>query len=422
MLNRNLVVALLVFWGSFHYSVAFADAESDALNLESTEDAVKVSDSKATRIFVEGAIGNASQRYGLGSVAMHRASFDLSYSTRIGQGLRFVLSNRLDQIHPRGPGLDETVNSLREAYVSWQPEGARSIVEFGRINLRYGPGYGYNPTDFFRDGSLRAFTTADPFALRENRLGSVMLRGQQLWDGGSLSVAYSPYLERAPSADAWSLDFGSTNNRERLLVALGTQHSPSVSSQLLLYKAQGQSVTIGANVTALLSDAATAHAEISHGREPDLLSQVLLLPPPSASGSRFVGGVTYTTSTKLSLTAEYHYNGFGLTNARWRTLTALPAVKTAYLLESLRLQDLAPRQALLIYLTQKNFLIADLNLTGYIRVNLEDQSRLLWLELRRHWPKFDIAVQLQQNIGGAGSEFGILPDRRVFQVLGSYYF
>lgn len=421
MLHRNLIVSTLFVLGASQFSVAFADAESDALNLESAEVAAPEL-GKSTRIFLEGAFGNATQRYGLGSVGMHRGSLDLTYSGRIGQGLRLVFSDRLDQIHPRGPGLDETVNSLREAYISWQPAGGRSIIEFGRINLRYGPGYGYNPTDYFRDGTLRALTTADPFALRENRLGSVMLRGQQLWSGGSLSVAYSPYLERNPSTDAWSLDLGSTNNRDRLLVALGTQHSASISSQLLLYKAQGQSATIGANVTALLSDAATAHAEFSHGREPDLLRQILLMPVTTGSGTRFVGGFTYTTTTKLSLTAEYHYNGFGLTETRWQTLATLPAAKNAYLLESLRRQDLAPRQAVLIYLTQKNFLIADLNLTGYVRVNLEDQSRLVWIELRKHWSKFDIAVQLQQNIGGASSEFGILPDRRILQVLGTYYF
>ena len=57
------------------------------------------------------------------------------------------------------------MNSLREAYLSWQPASGASILEAGRINLRYGPGYGYYPTDFFRDGSLRTSTTADPLAL-----------------------------------------------------------------------------------------------------------------------------------------------------------------------------------------------------------------------------------------------------------------
>ena len=45
------------------------------------------------------------------------------------------------------------------------------VLTFGPpFNLRFGPGYGYNPTDFFRDGSLRVLTTADPFALHEIRL------------------------------------------------------------------------------------------------------------------------------------------------------------------------------------------------------------------------------------------------------------
>ena len=147
-----------------------ADAEADALNLESAPAAAPTQRARETRIFVEGAIGNSSQRYLPHSRDMGRASFDLSYTAKLGSGLRAVISDRLDQIHPRDlAGLDETVNSLREAYLSWQPEGSGTAVEFGRINLRYGPGYGYNPTDFFRDGSLRTRTTANPFALRENR-------------------------------------------------------------------------------------------------------------------------------------------------------------------------------------------------------------------------------------------------------------
>jgi hypothetical protein len=31
-------------------------------------------------------------------------------------------------------------------------------------------------------------------------------------------------------------------------------------------------------------------------------------------------------------------------------------------------------------------------------------------------------LQLQQNIGRPSTEFGLLPDRRVLQVLGTYYF
>ena len=94
----------------------------------------------------------------------------------------------------------------------------------------------------------------------------------------------------------------------------------------------------------------------------------------------------------------------------------------AYLVEAQRLQELAPRRAYLIYVTQKDLGLKDLDLTAFLRINALDQSKLAWFELRHHWAKFDLAFQLQQNIGRSTSEFGILPDRRVLQVLGTYYF
>lgn len=401
---------------------AASDAESDALNLESAPEAPVAQAKRDTKISIEGALGNASQRYRPGSQAMGRASFDFSHTARLGPGLRAVFSDRVDHIHPLPAGGDPNINSLREAYLSWQPEGGSTVVEFGRVNLRYGPAYGYNPTDFFRDGSLRTLTTADPVALRENRLGTVMLRGQRLWADGSLSVALAPKLADRPDPDGWSLDLGSTNNRNRGLVALGTQFSQRVSSQLLLYKEDGRSPTLGASMTALVSDAAVAHVEWTRGKESDLRSRVFALPGGEVTRNRFSGGLTYTTLGKLSITAEYLYNGFALNESNWAALGGSLPGQLAYLRESLRLQELAPRSAYMIYVTQKSLGLKNLDLTGFLRINANDQSRLAWVELRHHWPSFDLAVQFQRNFGRPASEFGILPDRRIVQVVGTYYF
>ena len=402
---------------------ALADDDNDALKLEGAPAEAAPASARDTKIFLEGAVGNSSRRYQLGSQDIGRVSLDFSHAARLGNGLRFVFSDRIDHLYPDVAGSDSTINSLREAYLSWQGEGGSTVVEFGRINLRYGPAYGYNPTDFFRDGSLRTLTTANPFALRENRMGSVMLRAQRLWTDGSLSVALSPKLANNPSLDGWSLDLGSTNNRDRALVALGTQFSQRVSTQLLAYKVDGLSTTLGASLTALLSDAATAQVEWTRGREPDLFSQALGLPSPSTTRNRFAGGLTYTTLGKLSVTAEYQYNGFALSRANAATLAAnSPISQVAYLIEAQRRQDLAPRQAYLIYVTQKDLFLKDLDLTAFIRVNAGDRSQLAWVELRRHWSNFDLAFQLQHNIGRITSEYGILPDRRVIQLLGTYYF
>ena len=400
-----------------------ADVESDALSLEAAPEA-PAKGARDTKIFIEGTVGNASQRYVPESRNIGRASLDFSHTARLSPGLRAVVSDRIDHIYPADAGADAdaTVNSLREAYLSWQPDADNTIVELGRVNLRYGPGYGYNPTDFFRDGSLRTRTTANPFALRENRLGTVMLRAQRLWAEGSLSVAYSPKLADHPNADGWSLDLGSTNNRNRALVALSTQFSLSLSSQVLLYKEQGMSPSLGGSLTALLSDAAVAHMEASRGSEHDLLSRALAQTGAVVTRNRFVGGITYTTLGKLSVTAEYQYNGFALDQSNWSALGARPATQVAYLIEAQRRQELAPRKAYLIYLTQKSLLNRNLDLTAFLRVNAGDHSKLVWAELRHHWPRFDLTFQLQQHIGSPTSEFGILPDNRIVQVLGSYYF
>jgi hypothetical protein len=421
---RLLLIAVLMHGIAMSIARAQVLAQAagfDPLALESAP-VQKVESQSNLKMFVEGAIGTSNRRYQLGDADLRRASFDFNYSGRIGQGLRFVFSNRVDNIRPTSPGGDSTINSLREAYLTWQSDSGSDIVDIGRINLRYGPGYGYNPTDFFRDGSLRAVTTANPFALRENRLGTVVLRGQHLWTGGSLSVAYSPKLAKRPSSDGWSLDLGSTNNRDRGLVALGTQLSESVSTQLLAYKEQGLSTKVGASITALLSNAAVAHAEWSRGSEPDLLKRTLSKSESESTRNRFSGGLTYTTVGKLSLTAEYQYNGFGLDKSDWAALAANAVNQVNYLLQAQRLQDQVPRHAFLIYVTQKDVGIKNLDLTAFVRLNIVDKSRLAWIELRHHWPNFDLAFQLQQNIGRSTSEYGILPDRRVIQLLGSYYF
>lgn len=399
-----------------------ADLESDALSLEAAPAEAPAEGARDTKIIIEGALGNAEQRYLPESRNIGRASFDFSHTARLSPGLRAVVSDRIDHIYPADAGADATINSLREAYLSWQPEAGNAIVELGRVNLRYGPGYGYNPTDFFRDGSLRTRTSANPFAVRENRLGSVMLRAQRLWTDGSLSVAYSPKLADGPNADGWSLDLGSTNNRNRILLALSTQFSQNVNSQVLAYQQQGMSPTLGGSLTALLSDAAVAHLEGSHGSEPDLLSRALAQTGAAVTRNRFAGGITYTTLSKLSVTAEYQYNGFALDQSNWSALGSRPANQVAYLIEAQQRQELAPREAYLIYVTQKSLLLKNLDLTAFLRVNAGDHSRLFWAELRQHWPSFDLAFQLQRHIGSPTSEFGILPDSRIMQILGSYYF
>ncbi|KMQ80099.1 hypothetical protein BPMI_00798 [Candidatus Burkholderia pumila] len=77
--------------------------------------------------------------------------------------------------------------------MSWQASPS-ALVDAGRINLCEGVASGFNPTNFFKADAIRSIVSIDPANLRDNRLGSVMLRSQVLWDDGSLSALVSPRL------------------------------------------------------------------------------------------------------------------------------------------------------------------------------------------------------------------------------------
>lgn len=394
-----------------------------ALDLKSAPVDAEQAAPQRTRLFVEAGLGNATQRYTDGSQALRRASVDLYHASKLAPGWRFVLSDRIDHVHPSDAGLPDTLNSLREAYVSWEGAEARTVIDFGRINLRYGPGYGYNPTDFFRDGAVRSITSVNPFALRENRLGTVALRAQRLWQGGSMAIALSPKLADEPSTQALNLDLGATNNRNRLLLTANQQWSERISGQVLLYKEPGLDAQPGASLTALVSDAAVAHAEWSYAKGPSLAAQAWATPGSQRSGHKLSTGLTYTTAGKLSITGEFQFNGMALDQTSWnRTSAGNPDALPAYLIEVQRLQELASRRAYLVYLSQRDFGIKGMELTGFVRVNANDHSRLAWAELRYHWSNVDLALQWQQHSGRAFSEYGLYPDKRIVQLVAAYHF
>ena len=402
-----------------------ADTDLDALSLKSSADEpAQAVASRPFKLFVEGAVGDTDRRFGLPGQDLRRASIDFSASTRLGAQWRAVFSNRLDHLEPPEPGKDRALNSVREAYLGWTNEAGSAAVEVGRVNLLHGPAYGYNPTDFFRDGALRAVTTANPFQLRENRMGTVVLRAQALWPSGSVALTLSPGLEDRPSGETFSLDLGSTNRVDRGLLSLSHKWSDRLSAQFLLYKESGLDVQPGASVTALIGQSVVAFAEWSHAREPSLLDRAAGTPGAAKSGNRFAGGLTYTTDFKLSLTAEIETNGLALGESEWRHLAATrPGLALAYLDEAARRQDLPMTRGYFVYLSQRDLAgVRNLDLTALLRRSALDQSRMSWLELRYRWPAIDLALQVQHQGGDAGTVFGLVPVRRTAQLMAVYHF
>ena len=347
-----------------------------------------------------------------------RAALDLRYDRRVGSGLRAVLSDRLDLVQRGQPATGQNRNSLREAYLSWQPV-AEQLVDVGRVNLRQGVAWGYNPTDYFKGGALRVHLSPDPATLRENRLGTVVLRGQQLWDAGSLSLALSPHLADAPSDDPASLDLGATNARNRWLLA-GSRKLGGLNPQLLLHGGEDTPTQLGVNLSGLLSDSIVVFGELSVGDGPSFAMQADGAPAPEATRTRAALGLTFTTGFNLSLTAELEHNDAAPDRAQWQALA--PAARLRLLAGAQDAQELPVRDAAFLYATWKDAGVKRLDLSAFMRWEPLTRSRNTWLEGRYRFDHLDVALQWQQFAGDPGSVFGTAPLARTWELSGRWYF
>jgi len=393
--------------------------ELDALSLADKAPTETAQPAQNWRVFVEGAIGRNELRDAAPRVNTQRLSIDLRFDARLAPGLRAVLSDRVDLAHSNGVPPAENVNTLREAYLSWAP-GDHQVIDLGRVNVRNGAAMGFNPTDWFKENALRSVVTPDPAVLRENRQGTVVLQGQQLWRSGALTATFSPELARAPDPDAFALDAGATNPSNRWLLAGSYKFSNAVNPQLLIYGGADTPTQLGLNVSALAGDAVVVFGEFSAGKGRSLVAQALGLAETESQQQRAAAGLTYTTGFNLSFTAEAQYNSAAPDRSQWDALD--PVARLGVLTTADALQDLPVRRAWFFHATWKDLLLRRLDLSAFVRLDSETDSRDQWLEARYHWDHADLSVQWQGFSGDSGSVFGSIPQRQAVEVALRYYF
>jgi hypothetical protein len=411
--------ALMLFWALSTSAAGVDDDDAAALALSS----VPLAQESATRALTatfEAAQTFAAQRGGE-EADLQRLSVDAHLDTRLASGWRAVVAERIDVVWPGSFRGSDEVGTLKEAYIGWQPQ-ADLLLDVGRINARQGVAFGYNPTDFLRADAIRSLVSLDPNSLRDNRLGTVMARGQFLWGSGAITAAYAPQIVERNSAAALDPDWGATNAHARWLLAISQQIAPGWSPQWLAFGEAGRAPQVGMNLTAALGTSTVAFLEISGGQSPSLLAQAISQPERDSFRSRAASGFTYSMANKLSLTFEYEYNGAGAGAARWSQLRmgSLP-VYGRYREFALAQQDLPTRSNAFVYASWQDLVVQHLDLSAFVRADLIDHSRLPWWELRRHWTSVDLALRLQTVQGGNTSDYGASPQRKAWQLLFDYY-
>jgi hypothetical protein len=361
----------------------------------------------------------------------------------LAPGLSLTYSGRLNLRAANDvpfPSHEGVRNDLREAFLSWQPDEA-TWLDLGRINLKSGVAVGYNPTDFFRTRAVVEPLTADPTVLREDRLGTLMLLGQRVWQGGSLTAAYAPKVTQ-PTALYGNLNLPTldpmldrTNAAHRLLLKGSVALAEGFSPEALVYH-EGNRTQVGANLTTGLGHQTILYLEWAGGVRASLIDDALRYgrqtgslprnaPPvlPDPMGQRFSNdlsaGLSYVPSdTRLTLNLEYHFHQAGLSGRDWRRWFdaggsgAPGAAATLWYIRAWAQDQQEPlsRHTLFVRADWVDAFVHDLEITALAIVNLQDGSALAQASadyyVSRAWT---IGAQFSLTVGGRRSEFGSLP-------------
>src|SRR5690349_12130232 len=100
-----------------------AVADTSELDALSIADKASSSESRPARdwqLSMEAAAGHSTQRGGAVSNENLRLSLDFSLDKSLAPGWRAVLADRLDMNWLNRPSDQSNVNTLKEAYISWQ--------------------------------------------------------------------------------------------------------------------------------------------------------------------------------------------------------------------------------------------------------------------------------------------------------------
>ena len=433
------------------WRVAAAQQDDDAAALALADRTQAVADTPRTCVeYAEAAVTDTTYSTPAPSSAGGRASLNIRCDGALGRQWRAVFSDRLDYFWAHGSSA-EAVNTLKEAYMSFRG-GGTELFDVGRINVREGVGFAYNPSDYFRANAVRTIISIDPGTLLDERLGTLMARSQTLWSSGSLTALYAPRVNAEPNASTFSPDLGATNERSRWLLLLSQRLGADFQPQLSVTGTEHQSPQAGLNLTYLLNAATVAYVEWSGGRGPSNLAasghlgvgpaaatgliappaeQATSVPPAPATSpavatafhSRLSTGFTYTTPYKLSLTLEYEYDEAAPSRSEWAALRNGPLAPYVRYREYAGAQaELAARQNIFGYAHWDDVGIPHLDLTAFVRFDPYDHSRVSWTEARYHWQRAGVALQWQRRAGDATSDFAPWPVRQSWLALIDYYF
>ena len=379
------------------------------------------------------------------SIWEERLLLDVRDEWPLGQDIRVAYSGRLNlraEDRLDFPSHENAINDLREAYFAWEPT-ASFFADVGRINLKSGVALGFNPTDFFKTRAVVEPLSVDPVVLREDRLGTLLLRAQRIWPRGSLTVAYAPAVASASPIytdfDLPSLDpmFDRTNAKDRFLVKGSVDIAAEFSPEILAYHEDGVT-RWGLNLTQPIGQKMVLYAEWSGGPRTSLIDDALrfgratgTLPPNAPSPlpedehqqfrSELAAGASYALAeSKITLNLELNYSQAGFSRTDWlnwfrvgsgATSQSPIAAELWYIRDyALDQQEQVSRSYVFLRGDWVDAFVPRLELTGFVSSDLADGSARIQLTADYYLTdRWTIGGLVLANFGAHRSDFGSLP-------------
>jgi len=398
------------------------------------------------KAFIEDALTGWSNRSGLLVPAptrnpswQNRTSLDLDYKWQFDERIKFGLSDRLNGYEGDTipfPSNGSTRNDFREGLLSYEVF-PRTYLEAGRINLKNGTALGYNPTDFFKTRTMVDIVSIDPSALKEDRLGTVMIEGQRLWDNGSLTLAFAPKLQTetplliTPTASFNPL-FGQTNSANRFLASMSYDIAGLSPQALIFFDRIGTHV--GANLSRVISSSIVAYVEWSGVSEANLTNRAVefgkntgtlpsgapAVPQPDSSvtfQNDLAFGASWTSSSKLTINLEYHYHQAGFNGTdfnRWLSLGSANSIlaREVWFVRQYAADQQEPlmQHEFFVRFDYPDVIQSKLNLGAVAFISPYDGSVLAQASAQYFLSrKLTLGAYLSGALGSPGSEKGSLP-------------
>lgn len=348
---------------------------------------------------------------------------------------------------------DDLRLDINEAYASWQISPTL-FADMGRINIKSGVANGFNPSDYFKVGSVLVRNTEDTSQLRDSRLGALLVRGQKLWDGGSLTLLISPEFNDNSNhwfsdKDTVGLNLQKTNDRTRTMLKFTYRVSEDFSPEFIYYN-ESDKHNFGLNISNALNNQWLAYAEWNVGKRRNLIDEALLEARKSGyldpavtqqfsddKGVRYLHqfaiGASYTSVSNITTNLEYHYNGAGLSKIdaeRWFEAGSNTRNSPVALAQLLSIRGLAQtrgepfgKQTLFLRSNWTDAGMDDLELTGLLITDLKDDSSLVQVgTVYRPNAEITLSLRLARFHGERKSNYGSISYKQTitFQFEHSY--